>query len=46
MTIRILSNQTITLKDIAKTSEIAENTIKNAYRDIYPYFDKIIPPEH
>lgn len=41
--VKLLNIQNITLKDISRISEIADNTIKNAYRDIYTYFSKIIP---
>lgn len=30
--------------EIAVAAEVAENTIKNAVNDIYPYASKIIPP--
>lgn len=43
ITVKLLNNTVINLKDISKVSEIAENTIKNAYRDIYTYLAKIIP---
>lgn len=46
ITLKLLNNQNITLKEISKISEIADNTIKNAYRDIYTYLSKIIPSEY
>jgi len=33
----------VTLKDISSHSRIAENTIKNSYKDIYPFRHEIIP---
>ncbi|KAJ4900880.1 Cyclin-like family protein [Raphanus sativus] len=32
------------IREIAVAAEVAENTIKNAVNDIYPYASKIIPP--
>ena len=44
--LKILNKNAITIKEISRVSEIAENTIKNAYRDIQAYLHKIIPQEY
>ena len=46
ISLKLLNITQITLKEISRVSEIADNTIKNAYRDIYQYRFKIIPEEY
>ena len=46
LAVRILNLNTINLRDISKISDIADNTIKHAYRDIYTYLPRIIPQEY
>jgi Transcription initiation factor TFIIIB, Brf1 subunit/Transcription initiation factor TFIIB len=41
--VQLTPNCNVTLKDISTTSKIAENTIKNSYKDIYPHRFEIIP---
>ncbi|KAM7524497.1 hypothetical protein LguiA_014399 [Lonicera macranthoides] len=38
-----LSNTKKPLKDISVSTLVAENTIKNAYKDIYPHASRIVP---
>jgi hypothetical protein len=40
---KVTESSKFTLKDISKFSEITDNTVKNAYRDIYPRIREVIP---
>jgi transcription initiation factor TFIIB len=41
--IQLSPDSKCTLKDISSTSKIAENTIKNSYKEIYPRRHEIVP---